>query len=168
LQGGKFNEDTLTLRSLLRPLAAGIGVVLLIAIAGQARVVVPEGAVPAPAHEVLDEIADAFLAGDHRALAELVHPDGVRLGLGPDPERISELAAAQAFYYFKALFQDLDTQQFEYLRRQEAAGDRIIAVATWRSTRHGGGGLDMRRLLVTLAHHGDGWRITEMTALRGG
>jgi hypothetical protein len=131
-------------------------------------VVIEDDAVPAAAQGVLERIADAFVASDHGALGDLVHPDGVRLGLGPEADRISELTPAQAFYYFKALFKSGRTEQFDYLRERVTRDDRVLAVATWRRVPSGHGGVEMRRVLVTITRHARGWRITGMTALSGG
>ncbi|MEZ4387798.1 MAG: nuclear transport factor 2 family protein [Candidatus Krumholzibacteriia bacterium] len=142
--------------------------VLLTAGAAAARLEPADPDVPIEARRVLEQLAQAFTDGDHRAVADLVHPDGIRLGLGPDPERISELTAAQAHYYFKALFQTRQTLSFEYLRHHAATGDRVLARAVWRSRGANQGTADMQRVLVTLARHEQGWRLTELTALRGG
>lgn len=133
-----------------------------------AEIVTGESTPPEAAREVLDQVAQAVRAGDHVALASLVHPDGIRLSMGPDPERISELTAAQAHYYFKALFRSQRTGRFEFLRRQTGDRERVFATATWRSTRTDTGNAVVTRLLVTLASHESGWRITELAALRGG
>jgi hypothetical protein len=123
---------------------------------------------PLAARAVLERVAVAFLDGDHEALAALVHPDGVRLGLGPDPERITELTPGQSHYYFKALFRSSHCIAFDYQRHQATADARVLARAVWRVERHDRGDVELRRLLVTLARHPDGWRLTELTALRGG
>ena len=133
-----------------------------------AEIVTDGSTAPEAAREVLDRVAQAVRAGDHVALASLVHPDGIRLSMGPDPERISELTAAQAHYYFKALFQSQRTERFEFLRRRTGDRERVFATATWRSTRTDTGDAVVTRLLVTLAFHDSGWRITELAALRGG
>lgn len=124
--------------------------------------------VPVAARSVLEELAAAIVRGDHGAVAELVHPDGVRVGLGPDPERISELTPGQAHYYFKVLFQSRRSLGFEYMRRHAVTPERVLVRAVWR---HRGVDRDedtAQRLLVTVARHDHGWRLTELTALRGG
>ncbi len=152
----------------VRAVAPVLVAVLALAPPASARVVIDDDAVPAAAQGVLERIADAFQASDHHALGDLVHPDGVRLGLGPEADRISELTPAQAYYYFKALFRSGRTEQFEYLRERSARGDRVLAMATWRRVPAEHGGVEMRRVLVTIARHTGGWRITGMTALSGG
>lgn len=147
---------------------ACLAVCLVLAVTAPANIVVSDDQVTTAARATLARIEDAFIASDHRALGDLVHPDGVRLGIGPEAERISELTPAQAFYYFKSLFAGGSTEQFEFLRQRTAHGERVLAVATWRRMRDERGGPDMSRLLITISRHEDGWRITEMTSLRGG
>ena len=90
-------------------------------------------------------------------------------GSGQRPDRISELTPAQAHYYFKVQFRSRRSlEQFEYLRERSARGDRVLAMATWRRVPAEHGGVEMRRVLVTIARHTGGWRITGMTALSGG
>jgi hypothetical protein len=133
-----------------------------------AAIVVPDSAAPPEAQVVLDRIARAFEAGDHAALAVLVHRDGVRVGLAPQPERRSELSAAQAHYYFKTLFQVGRTIRFDYLRESLADEARVHAVAVWRQEQSETGRVRARRLLFTLALEPAGWRLTEIMTLRGG
>lgn len=129
----------------------------------------PTGAgVPGEARAVLEALAEAIASGDHRAVANLVHPDGVRVGLGPDPERISELTPGQAHYYFKSLFQSRRTIGFDYLRHHAADGERVLARAVWRHQAVDQDGATVQRLLVTVARHDGAWRLTELTSLRGG
>jgi len=136
--------------------------------AAHAALVVPEEPAPPAASAVLRRIEAAFLAGDHAGLADLVHPDGVRVALAPQPERTSELTAAQAHYYFKNLFQSRRTVRFDYLRDGATADGRVHAVAVWRHAQTDSGEVTARRLLFTLASDPSGWRLTEIMTLRGG
>lgn len=124
--------------------------------------------VPIAARALLERLSAAFVAGDHEAVAALIHPDGARVGLAGDPERINELSPAQAHYYFKALFQTRTTLSFDYQRHHVTTGDRVLARAVWRSRGEARAAADVQRVLVTLARHEHGWRLTELTAIRGG
>jgi hypothetical protein len=127
-----------------------------------ARIVVPtEEAVP-----VLTSVEEAVRAGDHAAMAGLLSPQGVRLNLGPLAERSSDLTPSQAFYYFKTLFQDRQTLEFAFEKHQEVDGGRLHAVAVWRFAEPAAGPETRQRVLFTLAHGSDGWKVTEITAWR--
>lgn len=154
-----------------KPLGAALACLLLAAVASgpaSARLAPGEPEVPVAARAVLEELAAAITRGDHGAVADLVHPDGVRVGLGPDPERIGELTPGQAHYYFKALFQSRRSLDFEYLRHHAGTRERVLVRAVWRHRGVDQDEVTAQRLLVTVTFHADGWRLTELTALRGG
>ena len=140
---------------------------LLVAATATARLVVPGEGASADANPVLGRLTAAIEAGDHESMAGLIHPDGVRLSLGPLPERISELTSAQAFYYFKTLFQSRRTVRFACHKRPTTDEDRLLASAIWRFERTDTGATVRQRLLITLTRSDDGWYVTEITALRG-
>ena len=125
--------------------------------------------VPTAARMVLERIDQAVTDGDHRALAALIHPDGVRIAMSPDPERIQELTPAQAHYYFKSLFQTHKTLSFEYRRHHtDAEASRILVRVIWRIRGLDDASASLRRLLLTVVRYEDDWRLTEFTELRGG
>jgi hypothetical protein len=152
----------------MRRLASVILGTMLLAAPLPAAIVVPDSPAPPAARAVLAEVAAAFGAGDHDALAGLVHPDGVRVALSPAAGRSSELTPAQAHYYFKNLFQGVRTVAFDYLRHSGTDDARVHAVAVWRQRDADAAGPVARRLLVTLARDGEAWRLTEIMTLRGG
>ena len=156
----------------MRPLALAAIWTVLLAVpaltAATAAVVVPEAAAPPEARRTLGRIQAAFDAADHAGLASLVHADGVRVALSPQPERSSELTAAQAHYYFKTLFQTGRTVGFSYVRESATDDQRVHAVAVWRQAAVDTGRTVPRRLFFTLGLDGTVWRITEILALRGG
>lgn len=145
---------------------------LLLAMAGSvpadARLTPADQDVPIAARAVLEVLADAMAHGDHVAVADLIHPDGIRVGLGPDPERIGELTAGQAHYYFKALFQSRHSLGFEYLRHHAGTPERVVVRAVWRYRGIEQDKAAAQRLLITIVQDAGGWRLTELTALRGG
>ena len=114
----------------------------------------PTTASQLPAADVaLDAIAAAINAGDHLALAEFVHPDGVALALttGAGPAR--ELTPDQALYRLKSFFRNHETLRFVYTRRQTTGPDRAVGVASWRHRRIDGGGGE-RNILRGAGRHG--------------
>jgi len=128
-----------------------------------ARLVIPD---QDRAGETLRQLESAVLGADHRAMADLMSPAGVRLALGPDPQRQTELTPRQAFYYFKNLFQDRRTIAFHFDKHQEADGGRMHALAIWRFDSAETGGETRQRVMVTLEHGADGWKVVEITAWR--
>ncbi len=156
------------MRSLALAAIATMLLIVTVVPAAMAAVVVPEAAAPPEARRVLGQIRAAFEAADHAALAALVHADGVRVALSPQPERSSELTAAQAHYYFKTLFQSGRTERFSYVRDSVTGDHRVHAVAVWRQAESDTGRTVPRRLLFTLGLDGELWRITEILTLRGG
>lgn len=146
-----------------RLLAALLAAVCLsLAGAASARIVVPADEVL----PVLASIETACRIGDHDALTGLLDAHGVRLNLGPLPERTSDLTPSQAYYVFKTLFQDRRTVEFSFEKHQEVDGGRLHAVATWVFTTPASGPETRQRVLFTLAHGDDGWKVTEITAWR--
>lgn len=141
---------------------------ILVASAG-ARIVVPSDSVPDDVQPMLERLRQAFEDGDHEALTALMHTDGVRLGLGPQPERTSLMTPAQAHYYFKNRFQLHRTIRFSFLKHQHASGpDRLHSVVVWQWERTDTGRGGSQRLLLVLTRDAGNWRVSEMTALRGG
>jgi hypothetical protein len=138
-----------------------------IAVTAGARLVVPEQAGSPATEPVLDRLERAILTADHRSLADLMHEDGVRLELSPVAERSSHLTPEQAFYYFRNLLASRRTLRFEFRKSQSSGDTRMHAMAIWRWERADGGRVESRRLLFTLARGADGWRVTEITTLRG-
>ena len=139
-----------------------VGFLFALATGAGARIVVPQQD-PGPA---LAAVAAAFRAGDHQALAGLVSADGVSLGLGPVPDRASELTAGQAFYAFKTLFQDRRTLDFTFEKHQEEQSGRVHAMANWSFVARQDAPEDRQRLLVTLVLESDGWKLRDITAWR--
>ena len=132
-----------------------------------ARIVVPDESMPDDVVPVLGRLRIAFEDGDHEALVALLHPDGVRVGLGPESERASHMNPAQAHYYFKNRFQLQRTTRFAINRQQLAGPDRLHAAALWRWERTDTGREGSQRLLLTLVRVGGQWRVSEITAVRG-
>lgn len=145
-----------------------LALVLAAAAPAAARIVVPEETVPDDVRPVLERLRQAFVAGDHEDLAALMHPDGVTIGMGPEPDRTSLMTPAQAFYYFKHRFQQQRTIRFGFVKHQLSGPDRLHAVSVWRWERTDTGRDGDMRLLLTLVRSAAGWRVTELTALRSG
>ena len=121
----------------------------------------------ATAHHVYAIIADAWLAEDHKKLAEVVAEDGVVIAIAPDRKRDSRYSPDQAFYFFKNLFQFAHTDSFEFRRLQdEEEGGVIHAVADWKYRRTGSEALVGERFIFTLTSSTSGWGLIEIRAIR--
>lgn len=140
---------------------------LLLATTTSARILLPSDAEQTAREPVLAQLTAAFDAGDHQTLADLVDPGGVRLELSPAADRSTELLPAQAFYYFRNLFEGRQTVRFEIEKSQSTGDTRLHAMAVWRYERTDVGGAEERRLLFTLTGGPGNWRLIEITALRG-
>lgn len=112
-------------------------------------------------------IASAWQAGDERALANLVHPDGLRVTGEDSPARALTYSPSQAFYYFKNLFQGMSTLSFEFQRRQDpSAGERVHGLAAWQFRRGGREDADVQKLVFVLIRSQDRWLLSEITVIR--
>jgi hypothetical protein len=112
-------------------------------------------------------LAACWEAADHTCVADLVSSDGVQIVMGPVADRQVTYSPRQAFYFFRNLFQTSDSESFSYLRRQEDdAGGQVRAVVRWRFRRHGDDEVQEVRLVLSLAQRDDGWRLTEIRAIR--
>jgi len=112
-------------------------------------------------------ISSAWEAGDERALANLVHPDGLRVTGEEAPARSLTYSPSQAFYYFKNLFQGMSTLSFEFQRRQDpSAGERVHGLAAWRYRRGGREDADEQKLVFVLIRSQDRWLLSEITVIR--
>lgn len=121
----------------------------------------------ASAHQMYAIIADAWLAQDHKQLAEVVAEDGVVIAIAPDRKRDSRYSPDQAFYFFKNLFQFAHTDSFEFRRLQdEEEGGVIHAVADWKYRRTGSEALVGERFIFTLTSSTSGWGLIEIRAIR--
>ncbi len=133
-----------------------------------ARVVIAADDVPADVAPILSRLSLAFTSGDHEDLVALIHPDGIVVSLGPQVDRTSVMTPAQAHYYFKNLFQLRRTLRFSFIRQQMTGPDRLHAVAVWHWERSDSGRAGSHRLLFTVVRAEGQWRVSEITALRGG
>jgi hypothetical protein len=126
-----------------------------------------ETAAPATgARAVFELVRLGFENADQRALADLVHEDGLRVRSGDAGNRDTEYSPSQAYYYFKNLFQSHRTVTFVYLRTEEAAvGERVHALARWTHRRPGRQADEEMRLVIVLSREGEAWRLAEITAI---
>jgi hypothetical protein len=117
--------------------------------------------------QVFGRIAAAWDAEDERALAGLVHGDGLRVTGGDKGERVSHYSPSQAFYYFRNLFQSHRSLLFEFDMMQDAtAGERVHGMATWKRRRVDSEHVQVIKLVCTLAREDGRWRLAEINTIR--
>lgn len=117
--------------------------------------------------DLFARMTSAWRAGDARAAADLVHPDGLAVTSGPNADRRTHYSPAQAYYYFKNLFQSQETVAFGFDKIQ-GGGDspRAHGMATWTRRRPGQEREQVIRLMCVLGRAGDRWMLTEIHTIR--
>jgi len=118
-----------------------------------------------------DSYQDAFTrlvrswrAGDRKALAAMVHPDGLKV-THRGGERAVTYSPDQAFYYFRNRFQNTRTGSFTLARIQRnPQADRVHALATW--VFEGPRGSQTTRLVLVLSRSQDHWFLSEITTIK--
>jgi hypothetical protein len=149
-------------------LLAGAVVIVALATLGpaaavHARLVLPRDADASASLRALEHF---WRAEDYAALSSLIATDGARISLGPVPERENLYSPSQAFYFFKNLFQALESEVFAVETSQADADDQVHAVVRWGYRRSGDGKTEGMRLVISLVRGPEGWAVTEIRALR--
>ena len=117
--------------------------------------------------QVFAQIARAWQNADEGALADLVHPDGLRVTGEEVQARSLTYSPSQAFYYFKNLFQSSRTLSFEFQRHQDpSAGERVHGLALWQHRRPGSEDSKSLKLVFVLIRSQERWMLSEITAIR--
>lgn len=117
------------------------------------------------AGEVFARVAAAFEEGDAEALADLVHPDGLRVSGYND--RVGAYSPAQAVYFFRNLFQAQRTLVFSFRKTQDDASGRLArAMAEWKRRRVDSERIIDQQLVLVLAKDGRHWKLAEINLMR--
>jgi hypothetical protein len=126
-----------------------------------------DGEDPADPRLVFGQIARAWEDMDERALADLVHDDGLSVSTGSSGERRTHYSPSQAYYYFKNIFHSHRTLLFEFRKVQDAsAGDRVHGMADWKRRRPDSEQVQELKLVCVLARQGDRWLLVEINKIR--
>ena len=151
-------------------LAAGvlaIGLGLFPAGQAGARLVRDRDAETNAPREVFGQIARAWEDGDEQALANLIHPDGLRVTNLQPGERASHYSPSQAYYFFRNLFNAHRTLLFEFEMMQDAtAGARVYGMATWKRRRPDSENIQVVKLVCILVQEDEQWRLAEINTIR--
>jgi len=110
-------------------------------------------------------LAEAWRSGDRKALAAMVHSDGLLVTPPGAGDRSATYSPSQAFYYFRNLFQNSRTITFTMTRIQDSPrGDRIHGLARWDFE----DGTQKRalRLVIVLTRDQGRWRLSEITTIK--
>lgn len=160
----------ITLRSThTSPLAGVVLLLLVLALAAgvQAKVILAEGSATGDNPEdVFSAIAMAWENGDEHALADLVHPEGLRVTQG-DYDRFTNYSPSQAFYYFKNQFHKHPTVSFELKRlpQSQERNDRVHGMVVWKFRRSGVKADQELKLVLVLIRHEGLWRMAEINRI---
>lgn len=112
-------------------------------------------------------ITEAWNEGDERALADVVHPDGVRISTGGKGDRLTRYSPSQSFYYFKNLFQTRKTLEFSFVRVQDNDDeDRTHALASWRWRSEGSDQDQVDDFIFVLEFALDRWFVSEISSIK--
>jgi len=119
----------------------------------------------ASADSIFIAIANAWNDVDEQTLADLVHPDGVRINTGGKGDRLTRYSPSQAYYFFKNLFQKRQTLKFSFVRVQENDDhDRTHALAVWKWQSEGKDRED--RFVFVLRFKQDRWLLSEINSIK--
>lgn len=119
------------------------------------------------ARAVFERLRLAWETEDQQGLADLVHPDGLRIHGTTSTNRFANYSPSQSYYYFKNLFQIHDTDAFIFHRVQETEDTpRVHAMAQWHRHRTGSSVEDVLRLMIVLTRDGDRWALAEINIIR--
>ena len=152
-----------SIRSRRQPAAALVALWALCLVSAPAAAA--DEADPGP-ESVFRAIEEAWQAGSSEGLAHRVQIDGIRVSLGGGAARVTEYSPSQSVYFFEGLFQNRETRDFRFIRKQDArGGERAHGMAVWRfSTARAGEDREMR-LVFLLTRQDDVWRISELNQI---
>jgi hypothetical protein len=146
---------------------AVVGLALL-AVSGAAELVTEDEApLDTDVRGAFERIKLAWEQEDQQALAEIVHPDGLRVNNPVTANRYTSYSPSQAFYYFKNLFHRHDTDAFIFRRVQESDDSpRVHALVEWTRHQSGTERAEILRLMIVLTRDAEGWGLAEINTIR--
>jgi len=148
-------------------LLVGLLLVVGLAQASDTAVSRESEAAPASPDSLLVIIADAWIQGDERALADIVHPDGVRINSGNRGDRLTRYSPSQAFYFFKNLFQKRKTTEFSFVRVQDRDDqDLTHAKALWLWHQDGASQDKEEEFIFVIRLKEDRWFLSEINSIK--
>lgn|GEM_PF-2785361 len=116
--------------------------------------------------DIFADIGLAWQAADEQALANLVHPEGLRVHGGRNDARITHYSPSQAFYYFKNLFRTHPTVSFTFERHQQnAEAERTRAMTLWTYRTGNDPDVQEDRLVLVLSSVKGLWRLSEIQTI---
>lgn len=115
---------------------------------------------------VFARISESWEKSDEKALASLVHPDGLRVTHGGDYYRYTIYSPDQAHYYFKDLLDQGESLAFKIRPLSESAeGSDFMGMIEWRFRRSGYKTQDTLKLVVVLARQAERWYMSELNSI---
>ncbi len=118
------------------------------------------------ADSVFVQMTKAWQEGDEKAMAALVHRDGLRVTHGGDYDRFTTYSPDQAFYYFQDLFQSCETQDFLFRRLPDSPdGSRGQGMVEWTFLRPERQFPEVSKLVVVLLKQDLQWCLAEFNSI---
>ena len=118
------------------------------------------------ADSVFVQMKAAWEAGDEKAMAALVHRDGLRVTHGGDYERFTTYSPDQAFYYFQDLFLGHDTMEFHFRRLPDPpGGERSHGMVQWKYLLPGRKYPEELKLVIVAFKQDNQWRLAEFNSI---
>lgn len=119
-----------------------------------------------PADSVFASITAAWRGENEKLLADLVHPDGLRVTHGGDYDRFTIYSPDQAFYYFQDLFRSRSTIEFKFRRlTDDAEREQSLAMVEWEYLLPGRENSVESKLVVVLALKDRQWRMAQLNSI---
>jgi hypothetical protein len=120
----------------------------------------------ASADSVFAQMTTAWQGGDEKAIASLVHRDGLRVTHGGDYQRFTTYSPDQAFYYFQDLFQGHETTEFLFRRLPDPPdGKRSLGMVEWKFILPERKNPEVLKLVIVLHKQDDQWRMAEFNSI---
>lgn len=114
-------------------------------------------------------MATAWEAHDEKAMAAIVHRDGLRITHGGDYDRFTSYSPDQAFYYFQDLFQGNETTVFKFQRLPDPPdGKRSMGMVGWEYQRPDRKFPVVMKFVVVLFKQDGLWRLAELNSISQG
>jgi len=123
-------------------------------------------AVGIAADSVFVQMNNAWQAGDEKAMAALVHRDGLRVTHGGDYDRFTTYSPDQAFYYFQDLFQGHKTVEYSFNRLPDPPdGERGLGMVEWEYLLPGRKFSNDLKFVIVLFKEENQWRLAEFNSI---
>ncbi len=120
----------------------------------------------AQADSVFADMTSAWQSGDEKAMAALIHPDGLRVTHGGDYDRFTIYSPDQAFYYFQDLFRSRTTIAFKFRALSDNTnGAQSLGMVEWEYVLPGRKQSNETKLVVVLILKDNEWKMSQLNSI---